>query len=130
MSARTLFFVSVILLAFAATTRGQTFDERVGIAIERLTPSVIEVRHQIHQHPELSNREFQTAALVAERLRMLGLEVRTQIAHTGVVGILRGGQPGTVVALRADMDALPVTEETPYPFKSTVRTTYGGKEVG
>jgi amidohydrolase len=93
------------------------------------------MRHQIHQHPELSNREFQTAALVADRLRTLGLDVRAQIAHTGVVGILKGGRPGSVVALRADMDALPVTEDTPYPFtpypfKSTVRTAYGGKEVG
>jgi amidohydrolase len=130
MSVRTLFFVPVFLLALAANTRGQTVEEKVGTAVEKLTPAVIEVRHQIHQHPELSNREVQTAALVADRLRTLGLEVRTQIAHTGVVGILRGGHPGAVVALRADMDALPVTEDTPYRFKSTVRTTYGGKEVG
>ncbi|MDP6966055.1 MAG: amidohydrolase [Candidatus Marinimicrobia bacterium] len=90
----------------------------------------MEYRHQIHQNPELGNREFKTAALVAEHLRSLGIQVTTGIAHTGVVGILEGGRPGPVVAVRADMDALPVTEETPYPFKSTVRTTYLNKEVG
>jgi amidohydrolase len=88
------------------------------------------MRHQIHQYPELGNREFKTAELVAEHLNKLGFEVQTGVAHTGVVGILRGGRPGPVVGVRADMDALPVTEDTPYPFKSTVRTTYLGQEVG
>lgn len=92
MNARTLFFVPVMLIAFAANTLGQTFDERVGTAVERLNPSIIELRHRIHQNPELSNCEFQTAELVADRLRTLGLEVRTQIAHTGVVGLLKGGR--------------------------------------
>lgn len=100
-------------------------------AVERLAPEIIELRHRIHQNPELGNREFETAALVADHLRSLGFdEVRTGVAHTGVVGILRGGRPGPVVAVRADMDALPVTEDTPYPFKSTVRTEYLGQEVG
>ncbi|MDD9948116.1 MAG: amidohydrolase, partial [candidate division Zixibacteria bacterium] len=90
----------------------------------------IRMREHIHRNPELSNREFKTAALVADHLTMLGIEIRTGIAHTGVVGVLKGGRPGPVVAIRADMDALPVTEETVLPFRSTVRTTYLGQEVG
>jgi amidohydrolase len=91
---------------------------------------VLEWRRDIHQHPELGNREFRTAALVAEQLRGLGLEVRTGIAHTGVVGILRGGRPGPRIALRADMDALPVTERNALPFRSTVSTEYRGQTTG
>ena len=91
---------------------------------------VIAWRRDIHQNPELSNREFRTAALVAEHLTRLGMEVRTEVAHTGVVGLLRGREDGPVVALRADMDALPVTEAVEVPFASKVRTTYNGQEVG
>ncbi|PYP13583.1 MAG: amidohydrolase, partial [Gemmatimonadetes bacterium] len=91
---------------------------------------VIAWRRDIHEHPELSNRETRTAELVANHLRSLGLEVRTGVAHTGVVGVLKGGKPGPVVALRADMDALPVTEEVDVPFASKVRTTYNGQDVG
>jgi amidohydrolase len=87
-------------------------------------------RRDIHQHPELSNREVRTAQVVADHLRRLGLEVRTQVAHTGVVGVLRGGQPGPVVALRADMDALPVTEAVDLPFASKVKAEYNGRQVG
>lgn len=94
-----------------------------------LEQRVIEWRRDIHQHPELSNREFRTAALVAEHLESLGMEVHTGIAHTGVVGILRGGQPGPTVALRADMDALPVQEQTGLPFASTVTAEFNGAEV-
>ena len=82
------------------------------------------------QHPELGNRETRTAKLVADHLRSLGLEVRTGVAHTGVVGVLRGGKPGPVIALRADMDALPVTEQVDVPFKSLVKTEYRGEQVG
>ena len=88
-----------------------------------------EIRHQIHQHPELSNREEKTAALVADYLRKLGLEVRTGVGRHGVVAILKGGQPGSVVAVRADMDALPVTEQTNSPYASKV-TTFLGQDVG
>jgi amidohydrolase len=91
---------------------------------------VIAWRRDLHQHPELSNREFRTAKLVADHLEKLGIEVRREVAHTGVVGLLRGGMPGGVVGLRADMDALPVTEEVDLPFASKVRTTYLGREVG
>src|SRR5687768_9525759 len=86
-------------------------------------------RHHLHEFPELSNREFKTAAYVEQHLRSLGLEVRTGIAHTGVVGILRGGKPGPVVALRADMDALPVKERVDLPFASKAKGEYLGKEV-
>jgi len=106
----------------------------LGADIERRTRAiearVIETRRDLHQHPELSNRETRTAFVVAERLSGLGLEVRTGVAKTGVVGVLRGALPGPVVALRADMDALPVTEETGLPFASKVHTTYAGQEVG
>ena len=115
-----------LLLPFAATAQ----DPRIDAAVTRLTPAITEIRHRIHQNPELGNREFETARLVAEYLSGLGLEVDTGVAHTGVVAILRGGRPGPVVAVRADMDALPVTEDTPYPWKSTKRGTYLGQEVG
>lgn len=104
-------------------------DEPVRISAE-LEQQVIEWRRDLHQHPELSNREFRTAKVVAEHLRELGLEVQTEVAHTGVVGILKGSKPGPVIALRADMDALPVTEKTDVPFKSTATAEYRGEEVG
>ena len=112
-----------------AALAAQPTDARVASAVDALTPRITEIRHDLHQHPELSNRETRTAALVAEHLRGLGMEVRTGIAHTGVVGILRGGRPGPVVAVRADMDALPVKEDTPYPWKSTARAEYLGSTV-
>ena len=105
-------------------------DRRVDAAAKKVEPSVIECRRDIHRHPELGNREFRTSKLIADRLHALGIEVRTPIAHTGVVGVLKGGRPGKVVALRADMDALPVTEQVDLPFKSTVRTKYNGQDVG
>ncbi len=95
-----------------------------------LEEKVIAWRRDIHEHPELSNRETRTAQLVADHLTGLGLEVKTGVAHTGVVGILRGGKPGPVVGLRADMDALPVVERVDLPFASKVTTTYLDKEVG
>ncbi|HSR53937.1 MAG TPA: amidohydrolase [Acidobacteriota bacterium] len=105
---------------------GREIDSRV----EALEGQVVAWRRDIHRHPELSNREFRTAAKVAEHLRSLDIEVQTEVAHTGVVGLLRGGHPGPVVALRADMDALPVTEATGLEFASQERSTYNGEEVG
>lgn len=99
-------------------------------AAARVEARVIADRRDIHQNPELGNREFRTSKLVAGRLRQLGIETKIGIAHTGVVGLLRGSHPGRVVALRADMDALPVREEVDVPFASRVRTTYDGSEVG
>ena len=107
-----------------------TVDERIDELAKQVEPSVISCRRDIHQHPELGNRETRTSKLIAEKLKSLGIETKTPIAHTGVVGVLRGGKPGRVVALRADMDALPVTEQVDVPFKSKVRTTYNGQEVG
>ncbi len=120
----------VLLAPFAHAGEGSGLAAAVDAAARGIEPQVIAWRRDIHAHPELSNRETRTAGLVAGELRRLGLEVRSGIAHTGVVGVLRGALPGPVVALRADMDALPVTEELDLPFASKVRTTYLGREVG
>lgn len=98
--------------------------------IAAVESKVIEWRRDIHEHPELSNREFKTAEKIAEHLKSLGIEVQTGVAHTGVVGLLKGKKPGKVVALRADIDALPVTERNDLPFKSNVTSEYLGQEVG
>lgn len=95
-----------------------------------IEPKMIEWRRHFHQNPELSNREKNTAAKIAEHLRSLGMEVKTGVAHTGVVGLLKGGKPGPVIALRADMDALPVTERDGLPFASKEVTTFNEQEVG
>lgn len=105
--------------------------DRIEAAAAQLEAQVIAWRRDLHQHPELGNREFRTAGIVAEHLRSLGFdEVRTGVAHTGVVGVLRGGKPGGVVALRADMDGLPVTEQVELPFASRARVLWNGEEVG
>jgi len=115
------------MTAFAATP---ALDARIDDAAKRVESSVIACRRDIHEHPELGNREVRTSKLVADKLRALGIDVQTGVAHTGVVGILHGGRPGRVVALRADMDALPVVEQVDLPFASKVRTTYNGQDVG
>ncbi len=97
---------------------------------QEIESKVIEWRRDIHQYPELSNREFKTAEKIAAHLRSLGIEVETGVAHTGVVGVLKGDMPGKVVALRADIDALPVTERNDLPFRSEVRTEFLGESVG
>jgi amidohydrolase len=108
-----------------------SFDARIAAAADRIESKVVAWRRDFHQNPELGNREVRTARVVAEHLRKLGFdEVREQIAHTGVVGTLKGGKPGPVVALRADMDALPVTEEVDVPFRSKVRTEWNGYDCG
>jgi amidohydrolase len=114
----------------AAIAQDPGMVREVATLTAAVEPSVIAWRRDIHQHPELGNREFRTAALVADHLRALGIEVQTGVAHTGVVGVLRGGRPGAVVALRADMDALPVTERVDLPFASRVRAEYNGEQVG
>jgi amidohydrolase len=122
-----------IFLASAQSIEGQT-GNRLQLEIDRrareLESRVVAWRRDFHQNPELSNREFRTSKIVAEHLQKLGMEVKTGVAHTGVVGVLKGGKPGPVVALRADMDALPVTEEVDLPFKSTVKAQYNGQDVG
>src|SRR6267143_4540938 len=119
-----------LFLLFAPVAVGADLRTDIDRMADQFEPRVIEWRRDIHQNPELGNREFRTAGKVAGHLKALGLEVRTGIAHTGVVAVLRGGKPGPVVALRADMDALPVTEEVDVPFASKVRATYNGQEVG
>jgi amidohydrolase len=116
------------LLAAAGMSAGTS--ETIASRTAAVEARVIETRRDLHQHPELGFQEKRTAALVAKRLRKLGLSVREGVGKTGVVGVLRGARPGRSVALRADMDALPVTEETGLPFASRVRTTYRGQEVG
>lgn len=122
--------LSLVLIVLLSATCLFAQQQKIDQLVDKLAPEIIKIREQIHQYPELGNREFETAKLVAEHLQKLGMEVETGIAHTGVVGMLKGGKPGPVVAVRADMDALPVTEKTPYSFKSTVKAEYLGQEVG
>lgn len=123
---------SILLLLFSLTAYAQesNLKQIIDQKADELEEQVIEWRRHFHRNPELSNREFETAEYIAEYLQDLGLEVQTGIAHTGVVAFLKGGKEGPVVALRADMDALPVTERTDVPFKSTVIGEYNGEEVG
>lgn len=116
--------------ALAQEKGNNRLSQEVYRCVSDVEAKVINWRRDIHQHPELSNQEFRTAQLVAAHLRTLGVEVKTEIAHTGVVGILNGNKKGFVVALRADMDALPVTEALDLPFASKVKTNYNGQEVG
>lgn len=121
---------ALMQLCAAAPAFAAISDAQLDAAARAVAPKVIDWRRDLHQHPELGNRETRTAQKVAAHLKSLGLEVRTGVAHTGVVGVLRGGRPGPVIALRADMDALPVTERVDVPFKSTVTTEYRGEKVG
>ena len=127
---RLLCVLCVFVVPCFVRVSAQDWLARINTEAAKVEPQIVEIRHDIHQHPELSNREERTSALVAAYLRQLGLDVKTGVAHYGVVAILKGGKPGPVIAVRADMDALPVTEQTSLPFKSTVRTTYLGQEVG
>lgn len=122
--------VAMSALFGAATANAEISAAQLDGAAGKVETKVINWRRDIHQHPELSNRETRTAKLVADHLKKLGLPVRTGIAHTGVTAVLKGGKPGPVIALRADMDALPVFEQVDVPFKSTVTTEYLGKQVG
>jgi amidohydrolase len=122
-------FVTITSLAAPwrpLAAQAASLDARIATAL----PHVVAWRRDLHEHPELSNRETRTAKVVADALRAMGLEVREKVAGTGVVAVLRGAKPGPSVALRADMDALPVTEEVDLPFKSTVRSTFNGQAVG
>ena len=116
---------AVLLTPVAAADLAESVERRV----EAVMPEVVSWRRDLHEHPELGNREFRTAGIIAEHLRELGMEVRTEVAHTGVIGILKGGE-GPVVALRADMDGLPVTELVDLPFASKARGEYLGQDVG
>ncbi len=127
-----LFFIlAIMLLFFSYNSYSQSakLKARAAEMADKVEPKVIEWRHHVHQNPELSNREFKTAEYIASHLKSLGMEVETGIAHTGVVGVLKGGKPGPVVALRADIDALPVPERVDIPWKSVVIGEYNGAEV-
>ena len=124
-----LSIISLFIFAFN-TIASDALKNELNQKLETLMPKVIEWRHDIHQYPELANREFRTSKKVADHLMSLGLEVETGIAYTGVVAVIEGGRPGPTVALRADMDALPVEEKTGLPFASKVRTEYLGNDVG
>ena len=127
---RSLALVVPALVLTSAPALAAVTDAALEAAARAVDPKVVTWRRDFHEHPELSNRELRTSQKVAEHLKSLGLEVKTGIAHTGVVGILRGGRPGPVIALRADMDALPVTEQVDVPFKSLATAEYRGQQVG
>ena len=121
----------VLALSFTSLSAvADVLNETIADEVAAVADRVVAWRRDIHANPELSNREFRTSELVAEHLHDLGIEVQTGVAHTGVVGVLEGGKPGPVIALRADMDALPVTEKTGLPYASKVRGEYQGREVG
>ena len=120
----------VTILVFFSFNIDANLKETLEKDLDNLMTKVIEWRHDIHENPELGNREFRTAKKVADHLTSLGMDVETGIAHTGVVGLLTGDLPGPTIAIRADMDALPVVEKTGLPYASKIKTTYMGNEVG
>jgi amidohydrolase len=126
----TIAATACLLAGGAAAAAGRPTDAEISELVAKYSAAAVAEREDIHKNPELSNRETRTGALVAAHLKKLGIEVKTGVAHTGVVGILKGGLPGRTIAVRADMDGLPVTEASDFPFKSTVRSTYLGKDVG
>lgn len=123
-------FLLLLILATAVPHLSAQSNKKANKLAEKVEAQMIEWRRHFHQNPELSNREFNTAKKIADHLNALGIEVQTGVAKTGVVGLLKGGKPGPVVALRADIDALPVTERTPVPFASKVVSQYNGIETG
>ncbi len=116
--------------SFSALAEDLFFEPSIEMKVREIEPKVITWRRDFHQHPELGNREIRTSGKVAEHLKALGIEIQTGVAHTGVVGILKGGKPGPVVAIRADMDGLPITERNDLPFKSAATSEYNGETVG
>ncbi|MCK9413209.1 MAG: amidohydrolase [Prolixibacteraceae bacterium] len=124
-------FIAVILLCTElVTAQKNSHQTLINTSADKIEQKVINWRHDFHQNPELGNRETRTSAIISDHLRSLGIEVKTGVAVTGVVGVLKGEKAGPVVALRADMDALPVTEKTDVPFASKVKATYNGQESG
>nr|WP_024769595.1 amidohydrolase [Aquimarina macrocephali] len=122
-------FLFIFLMVFCSI-QAQQIDPDINTSAEKIESKVIEWRRDFHQNPELSNQEFETAKKIAKHLKDLGLEVTENVAKTGVVALLKGKKEGKTVALRADIDALPVTERVDIPFKSVVKTTFLGTEVG
>jgi len=127
---RLIFFLLCLIPTSLLAQKNQKLQLKLESQVKSLEQQVIEWRRKFHQNPELSNRENQTGAFIAEYLKSLGIEVQYPVAKTGVVGLLKTGKPGPVVALRADMDALPITERNSLPFASNVKTNFGGQETG
>src|SRR5919106_3757852 len=130
---RSAMLVLVLSLVLPSTSTSQTANPLaadIDRAAAETMPLVVAWRRDFHQHPELGNNEVRTAKVIADQLRKLGYEVTTGVAKTGVVAVLKGAKPGPVVALRADMDALPVTEQVDLPFKSTQKAMWNGQQVG
>jgi amidohydrolase len=121
---------ALIFICFCNTYSQNNYQKIISAKADAIEQKVIEWRQDFHKNPELSNREFRTSAIIAKHLQSLGLEVKTSVAVTGVVAILKGDKPGPVIALRADMDALPVTESNDLSYKSIVKANYNGKETG
>jgi amidohydrolase len=121
--------VSLLSLLTCTAFAQKSWESVINSSAAKIESKCIQWRRQLHQNPELGNREFKTAKLVADHLRSLGMEVKEGVAHTGVVGILRGGKPGPVIGLRADMDALPVSERVKLPFASKVTAEYNGQQT-
>jgi amidohydrolase len=126
---KTVFFTCFSAFFFANNLFAQQQSAVIDLQSKAIQNSLVEWRRHLHQHPELGNREFKTAAYIVEQLKDLGLEIKTGIAKTGVVAILKGGKPGPVIALRADMDALPVKERVNIPYASIDSSTYGNAKV-
>src|SRR5215203_3810750 len=133
MMVRKLFIILYLFAFIISKLQGQKLDASetaIEMQIGKLKSKSITWRRHFHEHPELGNKEFKTAKIIADHLRSIGLEVKEGVAHTGVVGILKGGKPGPVIGLRADMDGLPVTERVNLPYASRAKAQYNGQEVG
>jgi amidohydrolase len=127
-----LFLLALLIISVKAFTQNDLskLKQKAYAAADKMEPKCIEWRRDFHRNPELGNRETRTAKIIADHLRKLGIETKEGVAKTGVVGILRGGKPGPCIALRADIDALPIVERVNIPFASKQKTTYNGQEVG
>ena len=122
--------ITAVILILSIHSLNAQLKQKLAQAIDKIEPKCIEWRRQIHQNPELGNSEFKTAKLIATHLKELGLEVKEAVAKTGVIGVLKGAKPGPCIALRADMDALPLVERVNIPYASKQKTIYNGEEVG
>src|SRR5258708_35989926 len=127
---RKLFLLILCVFSVPVLAQVSILRTEINKKADSMQSQVVAWRRDFHEHPELSTRDFRTSAIIAKHLQALGIEVKTSIATTGVVSILRGAKPGPVVALRADMDDLPVTERRPVTFASKVKTMYDGRETG
>lgn len=119
--------IAFSLFSLAVSAQNTKLKVTAAAKADALQAKLVAWRRDFHQNPELGNREVRTSGIIAKHLQSLGIDVKTGIATTGVVGILKGGKPGPVVALRADMDGLPVTERVNLPFASKIKTTYNGQ---